>query len=83
MRSGSREVARLRRDRFLLANIPTSMHVRIIRVKLGKNLRKSVLLEIPFLFDVVLQAAGTVLQTRNFKRRTYAVSTVLLASHIS
>ena len=26
MRSGSREVAGLRRDRFLMANIPTSVH---------------------------------------------------------
>ena len=36
MRSGSREVARLRRDNFLIANIPTSMHLRIIGVKPGR-----------------------------------------------
>jgi hypothetical protein len=34
VRSGSREVARLRRDRFLIANIPTSLHLRITRVSL-------------------------------------------------
>ena len=83
MRSGSREVGRLRRDRFLIANIPTSMHLRISRVNLGRNLRKSGLLEIHLLFDVVLQAAATVLQARDLARRTYAVSTVQLASRIS
>jgi len=56
---------------------------RITRVKLGKNLRKSGLWEIHLLFDVVLQNAVTVLQTRTFTRRTHAVSTVLLASRIS
>jgi hypothetical protein len=83
VRSGSREVARLRRDRFLLANIPTSMHFRKIRVKLARNLPKSGLLEIHLLFDVVLQAAVPVLQTRDLTRRTHAVSTVQLPSRIS
>ncbi len=50
MRSGSREVARLRRDRFLIANIPTSLHLRIYLGQLARNLRKSGVLEIHLLF---------------------------------
>jgi hypothetical protein len=83
VRSGSREIGRLRRDRFLIANIPTSMHLRIIRVNCGENLRKSGLWESYLLFDGALQAAVTVLQTGNFTRMIHAVRTVELASRIS
>jgi hypothetical protein len=61
VRSGSREVARLRRDNFLTANIPTSMHLGFATVKLRKNLPKWGFLEIPILFDVVVRDAVTVL----------------------
>ena len=60
MRSGSRSLVALRFGFLRAADIPTSMYLRITRFKLGRNLRKSGLLEIPFLFDVVRQDGVTV-----------------------
>ena len=60
MRSGSRSLVALRFGFLRAANIPTRTSLRITRVKLGRNLPKSGLSEIPFLFDVVLQDAVTV-----------------------
>jgi hypothetical protein len=68
VRSGFREIDRLRRDRFLIANMPANMHRRITRVKLGRNLQKSGFMEIQLPFDVVRQAAVTVRQTRDITR---------------
>jgi hypothetical protein len=66
--SGSHEVAPLRRDRFLTANIPGSVHRPISRVKLARNLRKSRCLQIQLLFVVARQANVTVRQTRDLTR---------------
>jgi hypothetical protein len=68
VRSGFRDVACLRRDRFLIANIPASVHRRITRVKLARNLRRSGFLEIHLLFGVVRQAAAAVRQTHDLTR---------------
>jgi hypothetical protein len=73
VRYGFRDVARVRRDRFLIANIPASVHVRTTRVKLGRNLRKSGFWKFISRFGVVLHAAVPVLQTRDLTRRTYAL----------
>jgi hypothetical protein len=81
--SESREVARLRRDRFLIANIPTTVHLRITLVKLAKNLRESEVLEIHLLFGVVRQAAVTVGQIRELTREADAMSILQLPSRIS
>ncbi len=67
MRSGSREMAFMRRDDFLLANIPTSMHLGFAGVKLAKNLPKCGTLKIIILFGVVLQDAVTVLTNKQLQ----------------
>src|ERR1700733_11522133 len=68
---------------FRWSYIPTSMYLRITRIKLGRNLRKSGGLEIRLLFDVVLQNTVTVLQTHNFTCGRYAVRLSSLTSGMS
>jgi hypothetical protein len=62
-------LARVRRVRFLIANIQ-AVCVLVTSVKLGRNLRRSGLWNISLLFDVVLQTAVTVRQTRDLTCRT-------------
>jgi hypothetical protein len=58
------------------------MHLRITGVKLGRNLRKSGVLEIPLLFDVVLPEAVAVYSHASSYNAICAVRTVQLASGI-
>jgi hypothetical protein len=76
VRSESLEGDDLRRNLFLVANIPTSMHLRIIWSQAWKNLWRSGFWRIHLLFDVGLQAAVAVLQKRNLTHTTNVVGLI-------
>jgi hypothetical protein len=73
----------MRRDLFLIANIPTSMHLPKNQSQGHNNLPGSGFMQIRLLFGVVLHAAVAALQTPGLTYRKNAVSTLLRVSRIS